>query len=437
MDMMGTTLNGRTRVWVRGVTAVLTLAAVMLWAGGGWRPVAHAQSSFETPPVLPASELAPPYLLQGPTFTVDPQVPIVGMLGHFTIRAEVGTFEAHGREMLRIRVGELQAIAQIDQMSKSDVFLQAAANAVARPVESMTHLLENPTQTVQGLSGGIDRFFDRVQLGAQQIAGAVSAPAASSTDQAELIAKRVGGLTANVFGYEAERRALAKSLGVDPYTTNPVLAKKLNDMAWVAFSGRVGVNTMISVFVPASIAISATSFTNSLIYDTPAADLIVRNQQRLTNMGASEPDTQALMKNPWYSLSVLTSLVSALDRLSGVDGRPAVVALAATATTEDQARFLANAVEMLAAQQQTGAPFARLGATGPVIGWNQGDAPLVPGAVDYVAWTERVAGFAARPDLQGTAGSLWITGRISPEAQRQFAALGWTIHQNVLPPWQR
>ena len=90
------------------------------------------------------AELAPPYLLQGPTFTVDPQVPIVGMLGHFTIRADVGTFEAHGREMLRIRVGEIHAIAQLDQMSKSDVFLQAAANAVARPVESMTHMLENP-----------------------------------------------------------------------------------------------------------------------------------------------------------------------------------------------------------------------------------------------------------------------------------------------------
>jgi hypothetical protein len=41
-----------------------------------------------------------------------------------------------------------------------------------------------------------------------------------------------------VFGYEAERRALAMSLGVDPYTTIPVPAKKLNDMAYVGFSGR-------------------------------------------------------------------------------------------------------------------------------------------------------------------------------------------------------
>jgi hypothetical protein len=359
------------------------------------------------------------------------------MLGHFTIRADVGTFEAHGGEMLRIRVGELHAIAQIERMSKSDVFLQAAGNAVARPVESMAHMLENPVQTAQGLSGGVERFFDRVKLGAQTLETAASAPVPSGTDRAEILAQRVGGLTANVFGYEAERRALAKSLAVDPYTTNPVLAKKLSDTAWVAFSGRVGVNTLISVFVPASIAISATSFTNSLIYDTPAADLIVRNQQQLTGMGASQPDTQALIKNPWYSLSVLTSLVSALDRLAGVSGRPAVVALAATATTEDEARFLAGAVEMLAAQQQTVTPLTQVGASGTVIGPTQSGAPIVPGPVDYVAWTERVAGFAGRPDLQGTPGSLWITGRMSPEAHRQFAALSWTVYQNVLPPWQR
>jgi hypothetical protein len=206
--MIETTSHERTKARGHGLAVALALPAALLWWGGGWGPVAHAQAPFETPPVLQASELAPPYLLQGPTFTVDPQVPIVGMLGHFTLRADVGTFEAHGQEMLRIRVGELHAIAQIERMSKSDVFLQAAGNAVARPVESMAHMLENPGQTAQGLSGGVERFFGRVELGAQRLDTTVSTPAPSSTDQAELIAKRVGGLAANVFGYEVERRAL-------------------------------------------------------------------------------------------------------------------------------------------------------------------------------------------------------------------------------------
>jgi hypothetical protein len=116
--------------------------------------------------------------------------------------------------------------------------------------------------------------------------------------------------------------------------------------------------------------------------------------------------------------------------------RPAVVALAATATTEDQARFLANGVEMLAAPQQTVATLAEVEASGTVIGRTQSGTLLVPAAVDYVAWTERVAGFTGRDDLQGTPVNLCINGRMSPEAQSQFAALGWTVQQNVLSPWQ-
>ncbi|MGH8069110.1 MAG: hypothetical protein ACRERE_28510 [Candidatus Entotheonellia bacterium] len=435
--MMVTLSNGRTKARGRGIAAVLALATAMLLPGSGLGTLAHAQSPIEAPPVLRASELAPPDLLKGPTFVVDDQVPIQGMLGQFTIRADVGTFEAHGRELLRIRVGELHALAQLERMSKSEEFLKAAGRAVARPVESTAQMLLHPVETAKGMPGGVERFFGRVELGVQTIAGATSDPGQSSAQRAEDVTKRVGGLTADVFGYESERRALAKSLGVDPYTTNAVLAKQLSDMAWVAFSGRVGVNTLISVFVPVSIAISAASVTNSMIYDTPAADLINRNEQKLLGMGASEQQARALIKNQWYSLSVLTSLVTALDRLSGIDGRPAVVALAVTVSTEDQARFLASAVEMLAAHHQTVEPLAEVVARGTVIGRTQSGALLVPGAVDYVAWTEQVAGFGGRTDLQGAPGSLWITGRMSPEAQRQFAALGWTVHQNVLPPWQR
>jgi hypothetical protein len=137
-----------------------------------------------------------------------------------------------------------------------------------------------------------------------------------------------------------------------------MLAKQLSDMAWVAFAGKTGVNTLISVFVPASIAISVVSTTNTMIYDTPAADLVTRNEHTLLGMGASEPQARALIKSPSYCLRVLTSQVTPLYRLSGVDGRPAVVVLGTTATTEVQARFLANAEEMLAAHHQTVEPIA-------------------------------------------------------------------------------
>jgi hypothetical protein len=57
-----------------------------------------------------------------------------------------------------------------------------------------------------------------------------------------------------------------------------------------------------------------------MIDDTPATDRITRHEQMPRGMGASEPQARAMIKNPWNSLRVLTSLVTALERLSGVDG---------------------------------------------------------------------------------------------------------------------
>jgi hypothetical protein len=164
--MMTATWNGRMNARARGVAAALMMAAAMLLPGSWLGAGAHAQSSFETPPILKASDLAPPDLLQGQTFVVDDQVPIQGMLGQFTIRSDVGTFEAHGRELLRVRVGELHALAQIERMSKSEEFLRAAGNAVSRPVESAANMLLHPVETVKGVPGGVERFFGRVELGA-------------------------------------------------------------------------------------------------------------------------------------------------------------------------------------------------------------------------------------------------------------------------------
>src|SRR5262249_60807798 len=83
----------------------------------------------------------------------------------------------------------------------------------------------------------------------------------------------------------------------------------------------LGVNVLVSAFVPASIAITGVSFTHDLVYDTPAADLINLDHQKMLAVGATEAQAQALLANRWFSLSVLTAMVGDLERLAGVRGR--------------------------------------------------------------------------------------------------------------------
>ena len=175
----------------------------------------------------------------------------------------------------------MKALQKLQETSNTAEFAQAVAQAGARPIMSAVNMLTHPVDTITGLPGGIERMFGRVGLGLESIGSAASNPDQSAIEQ-------TGKSLAVVLGYEAERRKLAKELGVDPYTANAVLRKKLNDVAWVRFAGRLGVNLAISA-IPGSIIISSTSWVNTAVYDTPAGDLMVMNEKKLQAMGCRTP----------------------------------------------------------------------------------------------------------------------------------------------------
>lgn len=409
------------------VAAVATLAVGTVLAAG---TNVRAQSGFESEPVLKAQDLVAAELLKGPRFTVDDQVPVKGFLARFTIRSDFGTFEAHGIHMLQIRVKEVVAIGQIDDMSKTKEFAEAAGKAIARPVTSTVHMLVNPVETITGIPDGVGRLFDRIKLGGERVAAAATAPDASGGQKVADVSQRVGSITVNALGYEKERRDLAKGLGVDPYTTNAVLAKKLDDMAWVAFSGRFGIQAAVSVLVPYSMAMSTVTIMNTTVYDTPPADLINRAQATFAATGASDAQVTALMKNPQYSLSTLTALAQGCERLQGVNGIASVVDFAAIAKTQDETRLVAAAVNMLARHHESVERIALVTAPGPIIGRTASGALVVPAPVDYVAWTQRAAGFAGREDLKAPTRSAWLSGRMSPAARKEFTARVWKVDES-------
>jgi len=391
---------------------------------------ARGQSGFETEPVLKAKDLVAPELLKGPHFSVDDRVPVKGFLAYFTIRSDYGTFEAHGIHMFQIRVKEVYALAQLDDMSKTKEFAEAAGRAIARPVTSTVHMLVNPVETMEGFPGGVTRLWDRIKLGSEKVAEAATAPGASGGQKVADVSERVGGITVTALGYEKERRDLAKGLGVDPYTTNPILSKKLSDMAWVAFSGRFGIQAAMSVLVPYSMAMSAVTITNTTVYDTPQGDLINKAQAIFAETSASEAQVQALMKNKQYSLSVLTALAQGLQRLQGVNGLASIVDFAAAAKTQDETRFVAGSVNILARYHESVAPITVTMAPGPIIARTTNGTLVVPAAVDYVAWTERIGRMAQRDDLKTPDRTSWLSGQMSTRARKEFTARGWEVDES-------
>ena len=405
-------------------------AIVLVGLVGSGAVQAQAPTDYETEPVFEAKDLVGPELLQGPHFTVDPTVPVTGFLARFTIRSPYGEFMAYGLRMLPIRVNEIEAIAKLDELSHGREFAAALGRAAVRPATAAVNMVTRPVETVTGLPGGVTRLFGRIGLAGSRVAQAATAPGQGGGERAAEASRRVGTATITALGFEKERRRLAERLGVDPYTTNPVLSERLTDVAWVAFSGRFAISAASLILVPYSMAMTATSATNRAIYDTPAADLVNRATAIFAKTGASRAQVQALVQNQQYSLSVLTALAMGLERLKGLPGRDAVVIFAANAQTQDEVNFVADAVNMLARYHEAVAPLAKVSAPGPILGHTAAGALALPGPVDYVSWIEPLGSDVYRPELQASEKNAFLTGRFSPLAQQNLTSRGWKLSEN-------
>ncbi len=234
-------------------------------------------------------------------------------------------------------------------------------------------------------------------------------------------------------GYDDVRRQLAKKLHVDPYSSDPILTKKLNSVAWVMFSARLTVDAAMMA-VPASIIISGVEFTNDLVYEKPKGDLIILVQNKLQNFGLSQEEIASFISNSAIPLSLQVSVVEDLKGLGDIPGRRAAAVALGNMMTEYQARFLATSLHMLNQWGQQKSPITGIQVPGVLVAHDQNGTVIVPAPVDYVSWTPRIAGFVTAPALLALQHRvLWIPAKMTPLAHQQLVGNGWSIHQSVQP----
>ena len=388
--------------------------------------------TYEEPPVVNVADLMPAYALSGPGFTVQPQAPTNGAMGQYTIVADpsvfhddAGTYYVESLDMLKIRLSEIPAIAELDSMSKTDVYAKALATSAVRPVTAAANMVMHPMDTVTGLPSGVGNLFERVGMGAGQIASS-----ASSSFGSGQAAGQAGNATLTALGYDQVRRQLAHQLNVDPYSSDPILTKKLNSVAWVMFSARMTVNVAMMA-VPGSMIISAVTITNDLVYQTPKADLIILVQKKLKGFGLSQEEIVSFTTNTAIPLSLQVTAVKDLEALGNIPGRRAAAVDIGNMMTEYQARFLVTSLHMLVQWSHQQSPITGIKAPGPLIARDQNGTVIMPAPVDYLSWTPRIAGFATSPQLLGMHNRVFLTsGKMTPLARQQLGASGWSVRES-------
>src|SRR5262245_63234320 len=136
MGNMFTTRTVRTDTTI--LFLVLALGATLPSLAQTPKPfeVRRAEAGFEELPELKASEILKPELLKEPHYVMRDPVPTSASLNEFTIDSDFGVFEADGNEMLLQRLKEIDAIARLQEVSRTDEFKKSLFAGAKSPLNS-------------------------------------------------------------------------------------------------------------------------------------------------------------------------------------------------------------------------------------------------------------------------------------------------------------
>jgi hypothetical protein len=415
--------------------------------------IAAAAEDFEEPPVLDAEDIAGDVPLKGEHYTIEDRVPTDGFMAEFTIVSPFGTFAASGPGMLATRVNEIRALAALEHIEQDEQFQKGAEAAAKETKSNIEQLVENPEETLKGVPEGVGRFFQRAYRSAKtglqkvddvrhgrtpgvaedkpasQLPGGPKKPGDAPKESVTTVAARAAGKTAvNTLGFDEDRRRLAKELAVDPYTTNPVLSAKLDDVTWAAFAGNLGVG-MVTNMIPGGRVVSTSSLLTDWVWDTSPGDLRLEIEETLRSIGVDQDEIDRFLRHRWYPLSMQAALAASLKELDGVDGRAEVIPLALSVDSEGQARFVVQTLTMTARYHKTVEPLAKLVVSGTAFGETADGEIAVMAPVDYLSWNPLAETFAKRKGKLGSARTLYIAGRVTDRAREALEDLDWSVEE--------
>lgn len=395
--------------------AAIAAAALLIPAGG------LSAQNFERPPNFSAAKISV-VKPSGANYTIKEPVRSDGLFRLYTLATPYGEFQVQGDFMLRMRLNELVALAELEKLSQSEQYGKALVNAGLSPVKYAGKLITDPVNTVQNTFAGIGSFFGSIGSGMANAGKTQDDPMSS------------------LLGVSRERRMLAAKVGVDPYTDFAPLSEKLKVLSEAAALGGLTVTgAMMAIPGAAGIVVSNLSTANTLgdmrveelARNYTAAQLLDLNRQRLIAMGVDKTTAESFLMNRNYTPIDITTMTAALEAMGPVADKAVFVRRAAGMNVRGYAFAMRKHAEMAAKHAKTGG-FVRFVSLGG-FPFNQTRDGAVVGVmpVDIVSWTDvtaRVFGESSN-DLRKIrqSGEIRLTGTATNLAKQRLKELGWRV----------
>jgi hypothetical protein len=392
-----------------------------------------AVAVYEDLPELKASEILRPEFLKGTYFTVRDEVPTYSGANHFTIDSEFGVFEAEGNEMLVRRINEINAIARLKEVSRTDEFKGALVKAAKSPAASAKQIVTDPVNAITNAPKGVMKFMGRI---GESVKGIGQKHQGNDPE---------GSQVQQIIGFSDTKRKVAMSLGVDPYSSNTVLQHELDGISWASFAGGATFSlATMPIGGGAATALTVTEVSgdmNEMLREKSPTDLRIINRKSLLALGASEKDAERFLNNNAFSPSAQTAFVLNLKSMSGVANRDAFVRLGGETTSgEPDAIFCVQTAALMSKIHKSEQPLARIVTFGdfPVCVAKDGTT-IVALQWDYAAWTagagrfsEQLRKFAEKPPANKKV-LVAISGQTSSRLRQELEKLGDGVKDRFSP----
>jgi hypothetical protein len=397
---------------------------------------------IEGPPLLFTKDFIPAELQAGERFELSPLGHVVNFGYEFRLSSDFGEFDIRGIDMLAERVHEIAVLDKLEEISKTKAFTTSFSEALKDPVVKSWSVARRPISSVIRIPGGILRYlqgkFYQVKRGSEKVVAKTKRKRKSDADKEESenrekvdgTVKKVGTTTRKLsrrhFGFEKAKRAWARRLKVDPYSTNEYLQLGLERIAWAStvgsFAGEFG--------IPTNAVLSYTLQTQEMVWNQSATELERRNFVSLGNMGVEHSALLVFNDLGTYTLTEKTLIVLALENME-VEGRLSLVQLLMEAESRDEAQMMVKLVTMFGNYHRLVHPINCFSIRRGLAVAELGDGSMIlPLALDYLHWTPEITDALLSDALVGEDRTLWIEGVASTIAKRRLEQCDWKLEEN-------
>jgi len=402
-------------------TALLAAATFFLSLMGA----AAAQDEYEYGTTYQVADLLPANVINGSHYRIADKVQSDGFMFTYTVESEFGKFRATGDYALQKLLNEIQVIAQLEEISRTEAFAKSIVHAAKSPLRFGEGLITDPVDTVTGIPRGLFSIFENV---GEAVTSEQDPSEDSRAKQALLVS--------------SWKRDYCAKYDCDVYSSNTVLQEELNRIAWAAAIGGLTVSGATTVASGGAVMVFSTvrmgDQLNEALRAEPPSRLRIINEEKLEAMGVPDDLIARFLDHPAFTPRHDTLIVAALSKLQGVKGREKYLELCLRAQDEVGANYFQNIAEIMVGYHTK---VAQLTEIVPLLGISAATASngrtLVPVAWDFGVYEKAVAqrmDYAAQEFGRrglSTKFDVWTTGRVSAKLKAEAAKRGFTVVENI------